>query len=72
MELTKEMAECINTRLYMQGRCSDCPKVEVVERRKEDNRCLISIKCKEWIDKQEKKYSPHELTEEEELSLGIC
>jgi hypothetical protein len=81
MELTKEMIECLNIRLHDIHKCLSCPKSETVARRKSDNYCLISVSCKEWLIEQEnslkdvqrlKRLERCPLTEEEELSMGIC
>jgi len=49
MDLTLEMVECIRIRLQEIGKCSACPGHEIVERRCNDNHCMVSVKVDEWL-----------------------
>ena len=52
MKLTKEMIDCLKTRLQKPGVCPDCPLSETIVRRKIDNRCIVSVMCNNWLDEQ--------------------
>jgi poly(A) polymerase Pap1 len=53
MKLTKEMIDCLKTRLQKPGVCTDCPLSETIVRRKIDNHCIVSVMCDDWLDEQE-------------------
>lgn len=68
MELTKEMVKCILDHKLLESPCDNCLRYNGVS-------CKVSKDSDKWLKEKHKELSAPartELTEEEELSLGIC